>query len=1505
MKRRLFSLLLVAAMLLSLFPVQIFAAEEGSTITVSRYNRVYVVINNTSYYINSNGVVENMDGTTAYFVPGTYTVYYGPTSGGGGGRNKTVYTGNVTVSDSDSSVSVSLSNVTFSRQSYADQLKYAESIYYNTSRFNHIHVRVEGSYVLHVNGKEFTARVSNPSMIVNVDGVQKIQHDWTNTETYEWTYSANVSRTSLVEVVLTLDLTYTDENGQSVVMEDVTVTYDNVNNLNKFIEAIAICDAVQGLDFTVTVEDVEKDLEYLSVTYEWKVYNTDGSYTTLPAGAHSAPASTSNHLAGDNYVYDTEFVTGSSFYDYNNGLLYTFHGWDTYSHSAVYNPHTDAEGYHALDDGDTDASNNSTVPITADTYIYGYWTVTELEPSSAHIQLQKNIVGLENDAQALSVAQQVWFQIDPGVDKDGDGISRVDVDYTMIQAQDGEYKIPVYQYDTPFLFTEHDYAVPGYSCETTVSITGDYIAGSTASGITASVSVNPVYTGENVHLGTVTYTNTYTKNIGAPLAEYPSLSILKTATDTGAWQAGVEFTLYRDANCTDMVAVYTTNESGLAFIDFTGLAAGTYYLKETKAVSGYVADATVYPIALTAVQSAEELRWNESTGKYEFVQVTSYSIDVTVPEGSTAVYSASRATDVYYHLHIYNEPILGSLNLHKVINGLAGDHLSALEAVVIVHGPVTRDDSGITDIGGTWTLTLNEDNNWSASVAQLPVGEYLIHESFASVHGYTWTGVTYGDLQTTVYRDITSGVFYVDSEEAIELTLTNNYEEWTAADFYIKKVSPNGTALSGATFRLYTDTACTTAASGTYTLSATTGADGYAHFDGFTVPEGQDSVTYYLKETQAPNGYYLGTAVYKVVITAVTVNGKTTYEPTITLISGDSADFNSATDLLIVTNNPVLGKLTVTKAFTNGIIPAGLSEVTVNIGGPNGLTRIVKLNAANSWSVTLSNLPLGDYTISEQNANVPGYTWSVAYSSTVVTLREETPGQTVNTAQISGTATITNTYTRNEETYENPTSLTVLKVGEDGTTPLAGAVFTLDRMDASGRNVLSSVSFTTGTEGTVTFDLLSGFLVNGDDIDGTYILSETEAPEGYEKTAATWKIVVKEDDGQIRVVLNEDKNVFENIWDWIIGAVSPGTWENGILTVQNEKKLGKLTVTKTVVDSQGFYANEVYSFTLDCSDDTFDQTFTLKAGQVYTVENIPWGTTYTLTENTVGAVFTSIITDPGNGKIWADETAVAVTNTYAYAFHNEPVSLIKVDADDTTKVIAGAGFTLYADEALENIVGTEIFSDENGRLALPVPSAGTYYLKETTAPAGYYISDTVYVVTAEEKNVVKNAGTADAVTEIQLHIRIADLTGTTENQIDYVYTIENTAIKPVTVNVEKVWYGAGVTHPSSVDVTLYRDGEIFDTVTLNAANGWKHTWTELTDKYEWSVDEPSVPSGYNKTVRVDGYSYTIINTHEDNPKTGDFNNLFGLGAAAAAGSVGFGISAFSLFARRKKEENEE
>ncbi len=1380
MKRKVFSILLALAMLLSMLPVNALAAEDATaTITLRNYNSVYVVIDSTTYYANRSGLLQNMDGTTATFAPGTYTIYYGP---GGLSRqmDKTCYYGTATVEDSN--VTVSLSSQRFSQFAEGSGLSQAQydlatSIYYNTSSFDHIHIRVEGSYVIHVGSATYTATVSNPTMVVRVDGVQKVSHSWTGTTDYEWTYRTSVSRTSLIEVDLTLDLTYTNSSGETVTMEDVTVSYNNRDHLYKFIEAIAICDAIQGLDFTVSVEDIEEVITYHTVTYQWMVYGLNGEMTALPVGAPLTPATTSGHSSDSEYVYDTEYVTGTSFYDYENGLLYTFHGWDTYSHTSEFNVNPNAKGMSALDDGDTDASNNPTIPITADTYINGYWTVTELAPAPAYIVIDKVFAG---DTAAHADASDLWFRIDTGYDADNDGGGTVDVDYPQIvaakQGANGEYRLPVYQYDTPFVITEHNAEVPGYTRTTTITVTGTNAAG-TASGDTVTVTLTPEYEGENVKLGTVTYTNTYTKNVGEPIVNWPSLTLMKTASDTNLGQDGVVFTLYADAACTEAVTTVTTANGGLAYLNFgaiEGIQVGTYYLKETAAPAGYHADPHSFAITLTASAPVEELRGDS------FVQITTHTLSVAPEDGCDAVYNRTLG-----RLHIVNDPIVGSLTINKLTNGLPEDEKANLDIVVIVHGPITRDSSNaITDIGSTWELHLNAANGFNASLAELPLGEYLLHESLASVHGYTWTGVTYGGLDTEVYDNITSALIKIESDAALELTLTNNYVEWTVGDFYIKKVDEAGNALPGATFQIFqmTESGLSALADEEFTITATTGADGYAHFTGFTVPEGQESVTYYLRETKAPEGFYLSDTLYKVELKAVTANGHTSYEPKISMQNADGAwieagNFDAANDLLTVTNYPVLGKLTLVKTFGGGIIPEGLSAVTLQVAGPNGFIRTVTLNAANNWSATLEGLALGTYTVTELDGTVPGYDLQVLYtaggtnsaSNAMVALTEANPGLTVEDAAIAASATVINTYTRREETVEIPASLTIRKTAADGTTPLAGAVFTMDRLGTDG-NPIYTVSFTSNSDGIVIFDLLSGFIQEGQSIDGTYILTEAKAPEGYVKSDTVWTVTVKEDDGQIRVVLNEKQNLFENIWDWVVGGVSSSgsdwIWANDVLTVKNVKIIDELTVTKQWIASEGVAHPESVDVILYQDGRAFE-TVTLNA------EN-NWTHSWTgLTEAHVWTV---------------DEKAV---------------------------------------------------------------------------PEGY-------------EKTVTNEG--------------------------YHFTITNTKLfKVISISVEKIWYGQGVAHPKSIDVVLYRDGTAFDTVTLTADTQWGHVWTDLTDEFTWTVDEPSVPSGYTKAVRQEGTHFTITNTHADIPKTGDDNNTLLWSGMLTAGLAGAAWMMILLLSPRKKE----
>ena len=61
--------------------------------------------------------------------------------------------------------------------------------------------------------------------------------------------------------------------------------------------------------------------------------------------------------------------------------------------------------------------------------------------------------------------------------------------------------------------------------------------------------------------------------------------------------------------------------------------------------------------------------------------------------------------------------------------------------------------------------------------------------------------------------------------------------------------------------------------------------------------------------------------------------------------------------------------------------------------------------------------------------------------------------------------------------------------------------------------------------------------------------------------------------------------------------------------------------------------------------------------------------------------------------------------------------------------LAGAGFTLYSDSGCTQVVKEEVNSSTDGYITFNGLDAGTYYLKETTVPAGYIGDTRVFTVT--------------------------------------------------------------------------------------------------------------------------------------------------------------------------------
>lgn len=83
--------------------------------------------------------------------------------------------------------------------------------------------------------------------------------------------------------------------------------------------------------------------------------------------------------------------------------------------------------------------------------------------------------------------------------------------------------------------------------------------------------------------------------------------------------------------------------------------------------------------------------------------------------------------------------------------------------------------------------------------------------------------------------------------------------------------------------------------------------------------------------------------------------------------------------------------------------------------------------------------------------------------------------------------------------------------------------------------------------------------------------------------------------------------------------------------------------------------------------------------------------------------------------------------------------------------------------------------------------------------------------------------------------------------------------------VRKVWIDDNdlfEARPTYVTVDLFRNGELYDTVTLNESNNWEHRWYSLDIEYQWRVAERVIPVRYQVRVERNETQFLIRNRYE-------------------------------------------
>ena len=645
-----------------------------------------------------------------------------------------------------------------------------------------------------------------------------------------------------------------------------------------------------------------------------------------------------------------------------------------------------------------------------------------------------------------------------------------------------------------------------------------------------------------------TFTNTRWTLVNTVSSDDLTLNIHKTDSKSGANLSGAVFQVYKGtvAPGNAVGASATTDADGDATItlDAEDLETGTYVLYEVKTPgSAYTQHVSETFTITVSAQTGETV----SNDQHTITTNTHYT--ATVDGSATKSFALT------------NTHSTGTLTIEKQIH--IDDKSKIPDETVIFYGSSDNEKVTFAKDEFEW----NEDGYYVASeqIFNLNTGSYTISETRTEVPGYDGqTGINGGTLSSN--KTVTGSVQLGTSGAKV---MVENHYSRTTHDLTVTKNVAWDTSKSQAPN-----------AQDTYTVQVKigTGGESTTPVSGLTVNNaGKKNATYVFtlkdNETATVQNVPYGVTYAVTEDTEKTVNnGGGTYSdhPTYTNATGT---VGMDTVKVTVTNHYFLSKTT---TFTVNKEWDGqeAESVTVQLKqGSSDYGSAVTLNESNSWSKTWENLPL-HY---QDSTGIHSYTYSVeetgvasaekdadgrfmVYDKTHAATQTPTDAQWavvgcwVATTQKNSenNYTITNKWYPASDVPEG--SLTVKKQNGKTGTPIAGAGFTLTGEKYTNTQIIADAD--TG----ITFSSLK---------DGTYTLTETKAPEGYEPITAenqkdfTWTVEVSKDGLKYVKETPEGSNLFQNFWNWLTGSLTGGknnaSLSGTTLTVENTPIVTGLT----------------------------------------------------------------------------------------------------------------------------------------------------------------------------------------------------------------------------------------------------------------------------------------------------------------------------------------------------------
>ena len=175
---------------------------------------------------------------------------------------------------------------------------------------------------------------------------------------------------------------------------------------------------------------------------------------------------------------------------------------------------------------------------------------------------------------------------------------------------------------------------------------------------------------------------------------------------------------------------------------------------------------------------------------------------------------------------------------------------------------------------------------------------------------------------------------------------------------------------------------------------------------------------------------------------------------------------------------------------------------------------------------------------------------------------------------------------------------------------------------------------------------------------------------------------------------------------------------------------------------------------------------------------------------------------------------------------------------------------VYGEMTFKNGVASFTLKHGESKIASGLPAETTYTVTESDN-AGYTVTSTGDIGT------IKAGKTVQVQFENYKESSSSSGGGSSSGGEHHYYT---------QITVKKVWKLDNGGKPTDyVTVVLMRNGKEYQTVELNAENGWECSWRNLNDRYDWSVKEINVPDGFTVTTEQNGTVVTITNDDVPTP----------------------------------------